>query len=141
MDQSSTPPGEGWANYRKLVLAEIDRLDRSIQQLAARITTFIENWAEKISDIRREIDLLKGRHAGLASEIESTYLTSGQVDEIVRAAVADALAAERSKDREERMKIRSEEIRGLWEFRVALISGFVSLVVAIISLVATMSGG
>lgn len=126
-----TPPGEAWADYRKLILAEIERLDRRDQLHEDRLARQIESSLTTHAELAKQIEAVEGRHFGFVNEVGHIYVTKADLTAAVDAAARklfDGLSAKR-------MAEPVETVRGLWEFRVAVVTGIISILVAILALV------
>jgi hypothetical protein len=126
-----TPPGEAWDHYRKLVLAEIERLDQRDRMHEDRMAAFVEAATKFHAQIEKDVEAIDGRRVGFAKEVEHIYATKvdlkAEVDRTVKAVVEAA--------HKDMAVTPAETIRGLWEFRVALITGIFSVLLAILALV------
>ena len=52
-----------WQEYRRLVISELDRLDKAIQDSTDRLTTKIDNLTEEVQKTSRAITAMKARSA------------------------------------------------------------------------------
>lgn len=110
---------DSWLEYRRLVLAEIERLDRRADRITEQLRTHETSNSDKFSAMRTDLELLKARFVGFTKEVETLVK-----EELRKAATAPPPTP----------KETSEYIRGMWEFRVAVATGIVSVLIAIIAL-------
>ena len=52
-----------WQEYRRLVISELDRLDKAIQDSTDRLTTKIDDLTEEVQKTSRAITAMKARSA------------------------------------------------------------------------------
>lgn len=113
---------DSWIQYRRLVLAEIERLDRRADQLAEQLRLHEAANAEKFALSSTEIEVIKANFVGFMTEVKSLIR-----DEVRQAMPVSAPARPDAKQ-------TAEYVRGMWEFRIALATGIVSILIAIIAL-------
>lgn len=128
------PSGDTWAEYRRLILAELERLDMSISRLAETNLEHEKELIEVVSTCKTELierlqklkDILEDRYRELIEAVKKELETKEQND-------ISALKAQ-TKELENNYHKVSAEVKVI-KAKAALFGFLSGLVIAIISLV------
>jgi|3_EtaG_2_1085321.scaffolds.fasta_scaffold00152_39 hypothetical protein len=116
------PRSDGWNEYKRLVLAELERLNQAVEKLREQSVDADKQIAKELVELRESL-----------SKTMTKVVNKG--DEDIKKEVA-ALDAKFSSFRSQ--SHRDDKISSSWGFWGAVVGMITSLVVAIISLIVTL---